>query len=287
MTDHERYRELAGPYALDALEAEQRAPFEAHLAECATCRADVQAFREVAGALAHAAPAATPPPGLRDRVLREARQVRPLGAARTPRFPWIAAAASIALAIVAGYGYWRGRTERDGLRGAIATMQAQLDSADRVVATILDSTVGTADLAATGKAPTMRLYWNRVRGLVVVAAFDLPPAPSGRIYQLWAIKKGQNPVSVGTFNTAAGGRAIVTLPAPAGRTYQLWAIATGKPPVSLGTFNTAPDGRLTAAMAAPPGLALFQVTAVTEEPAGGSPQPTQQPFLIGKLAGGD
>jgi len=247
MTDHERYRELAGPYALDALEAEQRAPFEAHLAECATCRADVQAFREVAGALAHAAPAATPPLGLRDRVLREARQVRPLGAARTPRFPWIAAAASIALAIVAGYGYWRGRTERDGLRGAIATMQAQLDSADRVVATILDSTVGTADLAATGKAPTMRLYWNRVRGLVVVAAFDLPPAPSGRIYQLWAIKKGQNPVSVGTFNTAAGGRAIVTLPAPAG---------------------LRPD-----------------LSAVTEEPAGGSPQPTQQPFLVGAWQG--
>src|SRR5439155_1333857 len=134
MTDHERYRELAGPYALDALEAEQRAPFEAHLAECATCRADVQAFREVAGALAHAAPAATP-----------------------------------------------------------------------------------------------------------------PPAPSGRIYQLWAIKKGQNPVSVGTFNTAAGGRAIVTLPAPAG---------------------LRPD-----------------LSAVTEEPAGGSPQPTQQPFLVGAWQG--
>ena len=126
-------------------------------------------------------------------------------------------------------------------------MQAQLDSADRVVATILDSTVGTADLAATGKAPTMRLYWNRVRGLVVVAAFDLPPAPSGRIYQLWAIKKGQNPVSVGTFNTAAGGRAIVTLPAPAG---------------------LRPD-----------------LSAVTEEPAGGSPQPTQQPFLVGAWQG--
>src|SRR5947199_39328 len=102
-------------------------------------------------------------------------------------------------------------------------------------------------LAATGKAPTMRLYWNRARGLVVLAAFDLPPAPSGRTYQLWAIKKGQNPVSLGTFNTAAGGRAVVTLPAPAGL----------KPDLS----------------------------AVTEEPAGGSPQPTQQPFLVGTWQG--
>src|SRR2546422_6936448 len=61
----------------------------------------------------------------------------------------------------------------------LVAMRARLDSADRLVGAILDSTVGTADLAATGKAPTMRLYWNRARGLVVLAAFDLPPAPSG------------------------------------------------------------------------------------------------------------
>jgi len=36
-------------------------------------------------------------------------------------------------------------------------------------------------------------------------------------------------------------------------------------------------------MDVPVGLA-FDVTAVTEEPAGGSPQPTQQPFLTGKVA---
>src|SRR5439155_571678 len=96
-------------------------------------------------------------------------------------------------------------------RAAFEAMRARLDSADRLVGAILDSTVGTADLAATGKAPTMRLYWNRARGLVVVAAFDLPPAPAGRTYQLWAIKKGQAPVSVGTFNTLPGGRAVITL----------------------------------------------------------------------------
>jgi len=31
----------------------------------------------------------------------------------------------------------------------------------------------------------------------------------------------------------------------------------------------------------------FEVTAVTEEPAGGSPQPTQEPFLLGKVAPAD
>ena len=245
MTDHQGYRELAAPYALDALAAAERTAFEEHLAECAACRADVQAFREAAAALALAAPAAAPPPGLRERVLREARRGRPLAGRRTA-WPWLAAAA-VVVAVAASYGYWRERTARDEMSTVLVAMRARLDSADRLVGAILDSTVGTADLAATGKAPTMRLYWNRARGLVVLAAFDLPPAPSGRTYQLWAIKKGQSPVSLGTFNTAAGGRAVVTLRAPAGL----------KPDLS----------------------------AVTEEPAGGSPQPTQQPFLVGAWQG--
>ena len=247
MTDHQGYRELAAPFALDALTVAERAAFEAHLAECAICRADVQAFREVAGALAYAAPAAALPAELRDRVLREARHVRPLAGRRTVG-PWLAAAAALVLAVAAGYGYWWERAARDELSAALVAMRARLDSADQLVATILDTTVGTADLAATGKAPTMRLYWNRARGLVVVAAFDLPPAPAGRTYQLWAIKKGQAPVSVGTFNTLPGGRAVITLQMPAG-------------------FK--PD-----------------LSAVTEEPAGGSAQPTQQPFLVGAWQGG-
>lgn len=246
MTDH-RWSELAAPYALGAIDPGERADFEGHLADCEICRAEVQTFRETAGLLAHAAPAATPPASLRERILREARRVRPIAARRRRPLPWLVAAASVALTVIAGYTTWRTRSERDEAREALAVARERLDSADRLVAAIIDSTVGTADLAATGRPPTMRLYWNRARHLVVIAAFDLPPAPAGRTYQLWAIKKGQNPVSLGTFNTAAAGRAIVTLDV---------------------TAELRPD-----------------LSAVTEEPAGGSPQPTQQPFLVGAWGG--
>jgi len=67
-------------------------------------------------------------------------------------------------------------------------------------------------------------------------------------------------------------------PAAAGRTYQLWGIETGKAPVSLGTFNTDASGRAFASVSVPPGLRIA-VTAVTDEPTGGSPQPTTTPFL--------
>ena len=247
MTDHQ-WQELVAPYALAVLGREERAGFEAHLAECATCRAEVQAFREVGGLLAHAAPAAVPPRALRERVLRAARQVQPIGARRGPVIPWLAAAAALLLALAAGYGYWSARLAQTGLRTALDSARARLDSTSQLVAAILDSTVGTADLAAAGKPPSMRLFWNRARNVVVVAAFELPPAPAGRTYQLWAIKKGQAPVSLGTFNTPPSGRAVVTLRMPAGF----------KPNLS----------------------------AVTEEPSGGSPQPTQQPFLVGAWQGG-
>jgi anti-sigma-K factor RskA len=235
MTEHE-WLVLAAPYALDALDGEERAAFEAHLAQCAQCRAEVASFREVAARLAMTAPVAEPSPALRDRVLAEARRVRPIGGG--VRRAWLAAAAGFLLALVVGGAWWR---ERDARR----TLEARVAEQGELLATLLAPDVGVANLAATGKPPSARLFWNPQRQRVVMAVFDLPPAP-------------------------------------AGRTYQLWAIATGKPPVSLGTFNTGPDGRLTAAMAVPAGLA-FDLTAVTEEPAGGSPQPTQNPFLVGPV----
>ncbi len=250
MTDH-RWLELAAPYALGALAPEERAGFEAHLAECATCRAEVQAFREVSGLLAHAAPAAAALPGLRERVLRAARDVRAvpsIAGRRAPVLPWLAAAASVVLALLAGNAYRQERAARREAARALADARDSVAGRDSLIATLLSPDAGTAGLAATGQPPSARLFWIPSRHRVVMAVYRLPPAPAGRTYQLWAIVKGK--------------------------------------PVSLGTFNTAPDGSLRVVMSTPPDLA-FQVTAVTEEPAGGSLQPTQQPFLIGKLTGGD
>ncbi len=248
MTDH-AWLDAAAPYALGALTAEERAAFEAHLADCAVCRADVQALGEVSGLLAHAAAAATPPPALRERILREARAVRPL-AAGGRGLPWLAVAAAVVLAVAAGVAYLKERGSRQMLERAVAVARDSLAAQQQLVATLLAPDVNTAVLASKGRPPTARVFWNPSRHRVVMAVFDLPPAPAGRIYQLWAIQ-------------------------------------TGKAPVSLGIFNTAPDGRVTTALDVPPALVAFDVTAVTEEPAGGSPQPTQQPFLVGKLQGGE
>jgi len=247
VTDHQ-WTELAAPYALGALDREERARFETHLADCAVCRAEVRSLKEVAVLLAESAPAATPPVALRERVLREASRVRPIGARRPGRAPWLAAAACLVLALGLGYAYLRERADLQGTSTALAAKSDSLAARDALVATLLSPDLSTAGLAPTGQAPSARLYWSPSLRRVVVAVFHLPPAPSDS-------------------------------------TYQLWAIAQGKP-VSLGVFNTAVDGHLTAAMNVPAGL-TFELTAVTKEPAGGSLQPTQKPFLIGKVSPAD
>jgi anti-sigma-K factor RskA len=247
VTDHQ-WSELAAPYALGALDPEARARFEAHLADCAACRGEVQSLREVTALLANTAPPATPPAGLRDRILREARRVRPIGARRAGLAPWLAAAASLVLALGIGYAYLRERATGERASASLAAARDSLAVRDSLVATLLSPDAGTAALAATGQAPSARVFWSPSRRRLVMAVFHLAPAPVGR-------------------------------------TYQLWAIAHGKP-VSIGIFNTTADGRVVAEMALPADL-KFELTAVTEEPAGGSPQPTQQPFLVGKVAPAD
>ena len=60
---------LTGAYALDALDAAERREFTAHLADCPECREEVASFREAA--IRMAAGRVAPPVGLREAVLAE------------------------------------------------------------------------------------------------------------------------------------------------------------------------------------------------------------------------
>lgn len=246
MIEHPWLESAAG-YALDALDGADRAAFETHLADCAACRRDVLSLREVAGLLAHTAPAAPPPPtppppALRDRVLAEARRVRPIGRRRgvPPPIAWAAAAASLLVAV------------GSGLQARRATARArelavQVAARDSTLAALLGPEVHVVSLAATGREPSARVFWNQRRAVFIVTAFDLPAAPPGRTYQLWAVAKDRAPISMGTFNTDVSGRATVVLPV---------------------------DTTITR-------LGFIDFCGLTEEPAGGSPQPTETPRLLG------
>ena len=273
MTAH-AWLEHAAPYALGALDESERASFEEHLGSCGVCAAEVRELRNVAGLIAMAAPSVSPPATLRDRILADARGVRPITSAATDAvqgvralepparpgavlpvrrqwstvLPWLAAAAAV---VVAGYLGQEARNERRAratAEQALASARHTLDSTgsalarrDSLIQFLVSPDAQAVTVSGSGPAPSAKYFLDRRAGRVIIAATALPPAAPGR-------------------------------------TYQLWGIETGKPPVSLGTFNTDSSGRALASVAVPAGLRIG-VTAVTDEPSGGSPQPTTTPFL--------
>lgn len=249
MTTAHEWQELAAPYALGALAADERTAFEAHLAQCDSCRAEVRSFVEVAGLLAYGAPAAEPPAGLRARVMAEARRVRPIAPRRRAggAVAWFAAAAGVLLAVGAGVEAWRLAGRVRTLESQVAALDSSAAVAESTLALLTGPQVHVVTLAGTGRPPAARVFWNHTRGRFIVVASDLPPAPAGRAYQLWAIAKGRPPMSMGTFNTDALGRATLVLPV---------------------------SGEIAA-------LEFIDNCGLTEEPAGGSPQPTEAPRLLG------
>ena len=80
---------LAGAYVLDALDADERLRFEAHLGGCAACTTEAAELRAIAGRLAPLT-AEPPPPGLRQSVLDGAGDPPGLATGGTAG-PWAAA----------------------------------------------------------------------------------------------------------------------------------------------------------------------------------------------------
>ncbi len=104
--DHDRLRDLAAAYALDALDPDEKREFEELLSTSSELQREVDEFREVSGLLAHGAPERKPShelwQRLHDRTMGgpDATEVVPL-VTRPPRysrFAWAAAAAGLLVA---------------------------------------------------------------------------------------------------------------------------------------------------------------------------------------------
>ncbi len=271
MTDHDRYGELAGPYALGILSADDRRLFEAHLAGCPECRAEVRDAAVVAEALGHAVAAEDPPAGLRDRVLAAAfsssaappARVVPIASVaratgRAHRIePWLLAAASIAIVALGLYALALQSKLRE-TDAALRSAQARLAAADTRVASLERASDETSRIALVASAPDAvrvdlagqppapsargRAFWSPTRG-VALAADALPPLPQGRVYQLWLVTADAK-VGAGLLRPDASGRLLGA------------SQTTGVRPVAI---------------------------ALTIEPEGGVSSPTGAIYLVGSL----
>jgi len=266
----DRWSEMAAAYVAGALTESERTAMEERLETDEELRRLVAAYRGSLDDALERLPDRSPPPELRARVLARAREEAGSGdgtasipSIETERrglpggtLPWLALAASVAGLLWLGTqnrslrsSLESARTERAATEARLAEVRAELQFAEGELARFdsLTEVLSGEDLrfaSLTGDAaPLLGLVWSPSRQTLVIAANDLPPLSAGRTYQLWGIPAEGDPVSLGTFDAGPDGDALLQRP-------------------------LAVD-------------ADFELGAITEEPEGGSPQPTRTPFLVG------
>jgi anti-sigma-K factor RskA len=204
----EELREQYELYALGLLDEPELSELQAHLArEGDTCIAGVRRARELMASLAGSVPLAEPPAHLREKVLAQFGAPPRRAWSWTP--VWIAVSAALAVAIV-----WVDLDRRQQTR-AVAMVQvevqrknAELARLNEALALMNDPAVKEVVFGAGAPAPPKGRVFVHPRQGVLLLAYNLPPAPAGKIYEMWVIPKGGSPVAAGLFQSEADGTAL-------------------------------------------------------------------------------
>ena len=252
----EQVHDLAAAYAVDAVDETERARFEAHLDRCADCTAVVQELREAAVGLS-AGLEVDPPVALRRRVLGTV-------AAETG-----ATEARATVADVVPLRSTRGSARRDADRSAHDTTGRSAGPVRWLVA------AAAAVVLVTGT-------WGVTRVLVADPAERVVAASDAREYSA-STQVGL----VEVVSSADRDAAVLRLPSdvdppPEGSVYQAWFVGSDGSARSAGVLTTEvlQDGEVLLE-GTPQGAAAVGLSV---EPAGGSDQPTTEPFVVVPLS---
>jgi anti-sigma-K factor RskA len=234
---------LISAYALGALEPDQAALAEEHIASSDACRRAYEDALETSAALALAVADSEPSADLRDRIVAAARAERP------EPVPAVAPAAPRKRSRLAGW-----LTPSMGF--AVAGIAAAI-----VFALVAVSQHNSATNARDNQEALVSIL-SSPDARVVPLKPSAGGAPSGRV-------------------VVSDGRAALISslqPAPTGHTYQAWGLpAGGGDPVPLPTFSR--NGSVVIL----DDVGDYGQVAITVEPSGGSQVPTTKPFAVASL----
>ena len=250
MSEHEQFAEDLALHALNALEGDERAKLERHLAGCASCRVELEQLRGDGALLALSTMGPKPPVRARQRLMdtvaKEASDsptlaqrtrkdgapgtVASLAAPRRSWWGWMGWAATAAV-IVFATSLWK---ENAGLRENLAVARAavagnakELEDLRRVAAPILEPEAQRVTLVSvkTPPQPQGKAFYLRNRSYLVFVASNMPALPPQKAYELWLIPAQGAPIPAGVFKPDAHGSAtVVNPPLPAGAEAKAFAI---------------------------------------------------------------
>jgi anti-sigma-K factor RskA len=279
---HDAVRDLLAMDALDALSPSERAALDRHLTTCAECTRELAALRDAVASFGASLPP-RPMPTERQAAMRARLMARAIddragamalrGGSSSPASPsasgprsaarasggsarpsvarWLAAAAlllaigAIAYDISLRSTVQRLSIARAELRDSASALQHRLADQQAILDGLTGPGVRVIDAAATSaRQPYARMFWDQPANRWTFVAYNLPATAPGHTYQLWLVTRDQKKLSAGTFEPQPNGSAMVRA-----------------------TYALSPDS--------------LAAIAVTNEPAGGSAQPTTTPFLVG------
>lgn len=226
-------REELALYAMQALDQQECVRIDAHLAQCAACRAELAEAQGELALLAMSVEAQPLPAGAKqrfmDRVAAAAETEKP-SSARTgavvemprPRrsawavwIPWAAVAALLVVAFALNarvHDLDRQVAQQENAARAQAEASAQAQRVlDLLNARNAQHVVLTA--ANVHPVPSARAVYLASQGSLVLEASNLAPVPQDKTYELWIIPtNGKAPVPAGLFRPDAAGSASLVLP---------------------------------------------------------------------------
>ncbi len=278
LTDCEILAELIPAYSVGATDAEETALVERLLQVCPEGAAELESYLSFADALNYAAPSMQPPASLHDKLMAAAAAsakpsvahptsvtsvstpsvpVQPVltpvraapPAARVLSFNRIlAGAAGIAAALlIISNLYWANQVSglQQQQRDTVALMRSQQDALVSLGTGSADriQLVSTSGTDASNVLATV--LWSPQTTTGILLSEYLPALNPGRAYQLWGIQ-GDQPVSVGVFEMDEQGVGVL--------------VFNANQPISN-----------------------YDVVAITDEPSGGSDQPTTTPLAAAQV----
>jgi anti-sigma-K factor RskA len=185
---------------------------------------------------------------------------------RRDLLPW-AVAAALLLALAYSFTTWR--LERRSLQSTLDQERAQTSEARGQNSRLKAELNEQAEEFSTELAQINSVLSSSRWRMISLAGQEPAPDASARIY--WDVK---------------GERWVVTAdlpPAPEGKVYQLWFV-TPEAKISAGLINPNTSGHGFVVVRFPSSIARIAAAAITLEPEGGSQQPTMPIYALGRIS---